>query len=254
MADSEDKAPDAKPADSGAGDNGGKDTDKNKATGQGKSRITFTARDAWTFVRLNLRTAIIGAIVGFVVATAAFAWEFITRGGLIEALGGVSARNGELPADALLVVTSPGCPRGWIVFENGKGHMLLGAGEGRLAGGAPATPRAIGSKGGAEVHAITVAELPPHFHQGRTNNAETTQTSRVINAPVFDTTRVAGGGPANQQRAVPSSKPGERITLSIVEHQHTFRTDGGTGLTGKPSPDNNMPPWIAVTFCVRESN
>jgi microcystin-dependent protein len=242
MADSEDKAPDAKTGDAGAKDDG----DKNKGKDRGKG--------VWAFLRYNLTTAIVGATVGFVIATAAFAWEFITRGGLIEALGGVSARNGELPSDALLVVTSAGCPRGWIIFENGKGHVLLGAGEGRLANGAAATPRAVGSKGGSEVHAITVAELPPHFHQGRTNNAETTQTPRSVTAPVFDTTRVAGGGPANQQRVVPSSKPGERVTLSIVEHQHTFRTDGGTGLTGKPAPDNNMPPWIAVTFCVRESN
>jgi len=242
MANSEDNAPDAKTGDAGAKDDGGKD--KNK--GRGKGLLTF--------LRYNLTTAIVGGIVGFVIATAGFAWEFLTRGGLIEALGGVSARNGELPSDALLVVTSGFCPRGWTVFENGKGHVLLGAGEGRLATGASTTPRVVGSKGGSEVHAITVAELPPHFHQGRTNNAETTQNSRVVTAPVFDTTRVAGGGPAHQQRVVPSSKPGERVTLSIVEHQHTFRTDGGTGLTGKPAPDNNMPPWVAVTFCVREQN
>ena len=243
MANSEDNAPGDK---TGAKDDGGKDKDKVKIKDWGKG--------LWAFLRYNLTTAIVGAIVGFVIATAAFAWEFITRGGLIEALGGVSARNGELPHDALLVVTSPGCPRGWIVFENGKGHMLLGAGEGRLASGGAATPRAVGSKGGSEVHAITVAELPPHFHQGRTSNTETVPNPRTIAVPVYDTTRVAGGGPANQQRVVPSSKPGERVALSIVEHQHTFRTDGGTGLTGKPAPDNNMPPWIAVTFCVREPN
>ena len=136
-----------------------------------------------------------------------------------------------------------GCPAGWKPYEKVRGHVIIGAGQGTGTDGEPLTNRVSGDQGGSESHRIALQELPSHVHNGAT--LETQLRTHVVllfaNFPRGGGWQTMGSPGALAQNA-----------LSLLDHTHRFQTDGGEGLTGDPTPDNNMPPWVALEFCKKD--
>ncbi len=120
------------------------------------------------------------------------------------------------------------CPVGWTPFDEGKGRFLVGAGTPNaeseyrywnLEGTTDdrvLTTYLMGEFGGEEKHVLTVAEMPPHEHHAK------------IWFPREDD--VDGNYPIARQ-----------------DHR-----DGTTGVRGGGEPHNNVPPFIALSFCKYE--
>ncbi|WP_324133587.1 hypothetical protein [Bosea sp. (in: a-proteobacteria)] len=189
--------------------------------------------------RLAIGTAAV-ALIGLGLTAS---WSWLTGGGLIKAIGGETA----LPLDTIIAIREKDCPGPrWRVVEAAKGRTLLGSGK-----GANTKDRQSGDQGGREEHTLTVAELPPHSHAGVSDTAELMSPLTVTFAQFTGNVTVGGpvsgafgGGTRQAATAFPS-------TIPFVQHRHRFITDGGTGLLGQPTSDNNMPPWFGVTFCER---
>ncbi|MFM2091073.1 MAG: hypothetical protein RLZZ127_1562 [Planctomycetota bacterium] len=97
-----------------------------------------------------------------------------------------------------------------------RGRAPVGAGV-----GTGLTSRAVGAKGGAERHTLTVAEMPSHSHtQPTTGSAQAGSDN--------------GGAP-----------------VSSVTGYSTARTQSNTGDTGGGNSHNNMQPFTVIQFWVR---
>jgi hypothetical protein len=101
---------------------------------------------------------------------------------------------------------------------------------------------------------IKVGELPPHKHRGRTEGQETLRSSFV---EIVTTQIIAvgsgspfGGGGQTVRSAEPKTA---QYQIQLPPHVHSFITDDGEGLTGRPEPDNNMPPYLVVSICERKN-
>lgn len=196
----------------------------------------------------HLWKAAAAAAVAAVVVTIAASWAWLTGGGLIRALGGVTQPS-ELPVDAILVIKGVNCPApGWRVSEITKGRFLIGSGQGRNSDGTLLKERAEGQIGGKEQHPLSPAELPPHIHRGRTGPMDIPSPIRLVR---IEGTVSVGGPPPGAFGA--SQRQVQQVVEQeyVIDHWHSFETDGGVGLEGRPQPDNIMPPWFAVTFCER---
>ena len=111
---------------------------------------------------------------------------------------------------AIVAFRSSACPLGWVPVTDVSGRTIIGAGA-----GSGLTARVNGQTGGAEMHTLTVSELPSHSHglniMGR---------------------QYAGGN--SGIAVVPSTT--NRMPMEN---------------TGANSPHNNMPPFIVFTYCER---
>lgn len=113
-----------------------------------------------------------------------------------------------------------GCPRGWSEFEDARGRMILGANKNRTHGYVLRPFRGVG---GEEVHTLTVKELPKHDHS----------------AGLFFSTNVD----ANRARPMATPNGGQPI----------YQVSKPTSTAGGGQPHNNMPPYIALFFCKKDT-
>lgn len=202
----------------------------------------------------KIATGTIALVAGILAFIGWQSWDYLTKGGLIKDLGGATIATA-LPKDAVLIVKSPTCPAGWEAYEEAKGHFILGAGEGKSSRGAPLTFRKHGQSGGSETHDIAVAELPPHQHSGTTGGAEVGQQLRFIVLRIGNREFSANYGSIGRDVGnIERNSQGDWFrdrgpAAKFLDHQHSFTTTESDGLLGTPALDNNMPPWLALTFC-----
>jgi microcystin-dependent protein len=149
------------------------------------------------------------------------------------------------------------CPRGWAdldgqllpINQNQALFSLLGTmygGDGRTTFGLPdlrgrvplhvgqgpgLMSKTQGSKGGAEAHALTMAEMPQHHHafHGSTGGAN----SEVPTGNLL----------ATQKRK-------DQIYAPAVPGTLTPMHDTSVGPAGNNQPHNNMPPFLTMRFCI----
>jgi hypothetical protein len=174
---------------------------------------------------------VVGVGSAVVLAALALIWNGVTNGGLVRGMGGVTpdqlATSGVIPKEAVLAFdldrSKPiDCPDGWRPYHELGGRMIVGAGEhtNRDELGAAISNFAIGASGGSEKHALTLEEMPAHDHEYTTKQDDRIQSG--TNTPVWW-----------------KEKPA--------------RTSITGGLTdGTTKPHNNMPPFLALMYCIQE--
>jgi hypothetical protein len=129
------------------------------------------------------------------------------------------------------------CPAEWSQFEAATGRFLIGAGDedrfeaslrnwdqldSEASGGArpvPLTIYGVGDNGGEETHLLSTAELPSHDH------AQT-------------------WGQGNGDKANPQA--GKSVETYWMTAQ------GRTLETGGDQAHNNLPPYVAIRFCMKD--
>lgn len=112
------------------------------------------------------------------------------------------------------------CPEGWRPYADAAGRVIVGTGEGNTDGlGRPLAKRGLGDYGGEEQVQLSVAELPSHRHGVYRHSGE----------------RLQSGG----------------VNGSNSDDDKTHVREWETGAAGSDQPHNNMPPFIALTYCVR---
>lgn len=173
-------------------------------------------------VRREVVSATAKWAIGFLVLLLGFAlsgWWFFLKPRLIDLVGGVPA-GAVMPFDR--APANP-CPTGWEVFKEATSRAIIGAGDSanfyepkfaRDERGRPLTPRAYREHGGEEIHQLTVDEMPTHAHS-------------------YGTESGTDGNRSGQQDATYS------------------RISANTGSAGGDQPHNNMPPYVALYFCVK---
>lgn len=103
------------------------------------------------------------------------------------------------------------CPDGWEPYHSAGGRFIVGAGEHPNGG----TTHKIGASGGEETHVLTVEELPAHSHD-------------------YSWLSTIGGGCGMEGC-----------------HSQQQKRDDKTSSVGGGKAHNNMPPFIALTYCKR---
>ncbi|MEM7768860.1 MAG: hypothetical protein AAF253_15540 [Pseudomonadota bacterium] len=160
------------------------------------------------------------------VAAGDVATRLLTGDALIKRL---SEATTVIPEGTVIAFDSAaGCPMGWIDFASGRGRAIVGATPpGGESGGL--TRREFQEQGGAETHTLTVDEIPYHEH----------------GVGVY-----AGGAvdPRLGQGPYTYVLPSDTSSPEIEGSYYTTKKDE---LAGKSH--NNMPPYIALYFCKKES-
>ncbi|MCG8033807.1 MAG: hypothetical protein JAZ03_16760 [Candidatus Thiodiazotropha taylori] len=121
-----------------------------------------------------------------------------------------------VPPDSVVAFNLKECPNGWSEYNEAKGRVIIGAGKGNGL-----QERRFNSAGGSETHVLTVDEMPSHTHQLPTYDANPNNGSHEIGTGSFGQDWV----PAEYSKAA-----------------------------GKGHPHNNMPPYIALTYCIKDKN
>lgn len=131
----------------------------------------------------------------------------------------------DIPSGVVAAFDLSSCPSGWQAFDDGKGRMIVGVGEGNVdENNIPLSPRSLGDKGGEEQHRLTVEEMPDHKHD--------------TNLAVRPTE--ANWGRASSKKSIAGSSALERFETGYTQN------------VGKGSPHNNMPPYIALLYCRKD--
>ena len=132
-----------------------------------------------------------------------------------------------LPPNAIVAFANEnGCPDGWKIYRPALSRVILGAYQTNIehdvVANADLTPRVINGVGGEERHALSVAEMPAHFHEVYPHAGQIVGTGG----------RSAGAG---------SDDPNP-----------PSRTNGLTSSVGGGAPHNTMPPYLALFYCIRK--
>lgn len=92
---------------------------------------------------------------------------------------GPAGNRDEMPSGAVVAfdrTPSKPCPDGWAVWREATSRVIVGAGNNEDSyeskykedeNGTPLTPRAYRQHGGAEVHVLTIEQMPTHQHEAR---------------------------------------------------------------------------------------
>ena len=187
---------------------------------------------AWAAIAL---VAAFVALVGLVLAAVVFRFDFNIAGMNFGRSESQPQASTSLPDGAVVAFDrDSGCPRDWSLFEPAISRTIVGAVAGRSASaptqdenGELLSARQYRADGGAEMHTLTVEEMPGHTH----------------------------AFPADTE-VVFLDRSADRETDYIPEGQQkweNFITKGPKlDTVGKGNSHNNMPPYIALYFCKKE--
>lgn len=140
-----------------------------------------------------------------------------------------------VPPGAVMAFDLPdGCPTGWSYFKQGVSRVIVGAVETNRSEvmnldekKEALTPRTYQSTAGTEQHTLTPNQMPKHDHRGKPG-----QRFVMIDQ---------NGDPKGDV----DTKQG---TAGYVDYH-----DASSFQAGDDKPHNNMPPYIALYFCKKES-
>ncbi len=110
-----------------------------------------------------------------------------------------------------------------FALPNLQGRMAIGVGT-----GPGLSTRVQGEVGGEENHTLITTEMPAHSHAAFGDANDGTSESP------------AGLNPARNPAGVPQYGAGTGATLAATH----------IGATGGGQPHNNMPPYLALTYCI----
>jgi len=123
-----------------------------------------------------------------------------------------------MPSGAVMAFAKFECPVGWDIFKDAHGRTIIGVGKGDGV-----LVKALFEKGGEEKHALTINEMPQHQHE------------TVIGT----------------KRTIAKWGQGERMkTLRAADSN--YYPNGKTSYVGGSEGHNNMPPYIALRYCVKK--
>lgn len=122
-----------------------------------------------------------------------------------------------IPKNSILAFDQRGCPDGWGKFDEADGHFLL----------ASSSKYPYGSKGGKPTVTLTTEQMPEHSH-------------------IFTGISVERGGWGG-------SVITDKIAVGDNGHQPSWEPTGSISAEGRGLPHNNMPPYIALTYCKKLS-
>jgi hypothetical protein len=122
------------------------------------------------------------------------------------------------------------CPIGWRKFDEAAGRFIVGAGVNSWVDvvGRPLTrhpslkDKPEGAVGGEEVHQLTVVEMPSHDHSSSGFNLLVTRNGKEV-----------------AEHAVP-----QNIDINARKGK-PIEPEGGD------QPHNNMPPFVALYYCIK---
>lgn len=134
-----------------------------------------------------------------------------------------------IPTGTVLAFDLDECPLGWTPYVPAVGRFIVGAGRGSNsdASGTLLSDRGQGSVGGLQVVTLTEANIPSHAH-GFTGSLKL--AGLLLNNAEYGTSPTHGGVPLHGN------------------------TNGGApeGSRGPPSQVENMPPYVALTYCRKD--
>ena len=175
---------------------------------------------------------IVGVVTAVAIAAIYAAWGAVKRAG----------DDVFIPKGAVIAFAVP-CPsKGWRHFAEANGRFLIGAGEqshpkhgtwqqtqpdGNLSQPIPLTIYDLTKSGGEESHVLSEAEMPSHTHnfKGRRLTRGDVAGSRE--------TSVARGG-------------------ALHDDIQPTGVNGTISKTGNGMAHNNIPPFYALNFCIKE--
>lgn len=127
-----------------------------------------------------------------------------------------------VPASAVIAFNGE-CPPGWDKFDIASGRFLVAAGTGQDANGKLETFELGPNVKGEYVHRLSIDEMPSHNHGFK---------KQIAGVPTF--VGVAVG--------VPSSKTDNNFVNAFLDADFN---------QGEGDAHNNIPPYIALNFCVK---
>lgn len=119
----------------------------------------------------------------------------------------------QVPSGAVMAFDRSRCPDGWSTYDALAGRTIVGAGR-----GIGLTPRRVGDRGGEEQVTLSLSQMPQHRHANPT--AGSNQVIQEVNGLALE-----GRGSYGPQHARP------------------------TETAGQSQPHQNMPPFLALTYC-----
>jgi hypothetical protein len=212
-------------------------------------------RDVWV--------AVLGAVA---VGALTLLWNWASQGGVVRALGGTTLRDvqeeinknrpppGPAPAiDQGAVVAfdrsdlpAETCPAGWSVFDEGRGRVIVGAGDPKKAPGTwgldekdrPLRNLAARDRGGLVSKQLDVKELP----SAARSRVHFVKNNGLMDFRLTDVVPCLGSG-CNQMGA---------LTNGFRDGQHTnepaeIRLEGGQG-----AEFSLMQPFVALILCKKK--
>jgi hypothetical protein len=129
-----------------------------------------------------------------------------------------------VPSGAVAWFTEAQCPVGWESYADARGRVIVGAGneQNTDASGAVISKWSRAQIDGEESHTLTAEELPAHRHD-------------------VDLLGIRG--------VEMSGAPGQALHPGSTRGSFVYRVQ--TRNAGNSDPHNNMPPFVALTPCVK---
>lgn len=124
---------------------------------------------------------------------------------------------------------------GWVAFEEGQGRVIVGVGATEDERGETRVFSKAEDRGGKFRHELTIAEMPTHDHGGQTDIEIHPHTGIW-----YDT----GQGTERWKAPV----VGDVAINRDKKHTHGIAAQGGG------NPHDNMPPYIALYFCIKQGS
>lgn len=171
-------------------------------------------RDLKKEIRTRFITAIAAGLVLGVASMASFVFGLHKQ---ISSIAGLVQ-----PGTVVAFARKEGCPAGWVDYGPAYGRFILGANPDQRNN---LQKREFEEDGGAETHPLTIDEMPEHNHGGSTSGGGAAMTWR--------------GGPVAGRFG-----SGEHA-FSQSPHNHAISSQG------KGKDHNNMPPYIALYYCIK---
>lgn len=166
--------------------------------------------------------AIIAAAGVLVLVVGGFLAGGVAFGDLRSRVAALEQPTFQAPQGAVVAFNLAECPSEWRPLDDAEGRFIVGVGQHSVhnAFGNDVPVKNLGDRGGEDQVRLGIEQMPNHFHDNPTS----------------------GSGSAARVWALEISQRGE------LGGRHRRPTDA----RGEGQPYNNMPPYLALLYCVRD--